>query len=412
MLQRALRVFLVAGFVPAITLWAQLTVSTLRGTATDQSGAVVVNAHLRVVQRETNLTREVDTNDNGDFEILDLPRGSYRMTATHHGFKTFVADNVVLVSSQVRRINVPFELGSAGVEVTVRADVEVIATETGKIQETFQKQRFEEMPLIGDGRTPDAVLISLPMIQNAGGVYSIQMAGQPVNQIQMGQDGHTNDGSTNQINNYHDIQEVVAVDVNNSDAFARVGYFDMTTKPGTNKLNVDLSYWHQTSSLGARDFFATTKPVAKAHTMVASVGGPIRKDKTFFYASYSGQRWPGGIFYTRNVPTNQMRASEFSELLSGNKPIIVKDPLSGNPFPGNVIPSSRFNPVSLKVQDGYLPAPDQGGAHDQARNFGYLFPYPGDVRWWDYVTWRVDHKLSEKNTIHCRLSMNLGKYIR
>src|SRR5258708_39993290 len=142
----------------------------------------------------------------------------------------------------------------------------------------------------------------------------------------------------------------------------------MTTKSGTNKLHVDLAYWHQNSSLGARDFFATTKPVAKAHTMVASVAGPIRKDKTFFYSSWSGQRWPGGIFYTRNVPTNQMRAGDFSELLSGSRPIIVKDPLSGTPFPGNVIPSSRFNPVSLKVQDGYLPAPDQGGPHDQARN--------------------------------------------
>ena len=61
----------------------------------------------------------------------------------------------------------------------MRADAAVIATETGKIQETFEKQRFEEMPLIGDGRTPDAVLISLPMVQNAGGVYSVQMAGQP-----------------------------------------------------------------------------------------------------------------------------------------------------------------------------------------------------------------------------------------
>ena len=306
----------------------------------------------------------------------------------------------------------PFELGAANVEVTVRADAAVIATETSKIQEQFEKQRFEEMPLIGDGRTPDAVLISLPMVQNAGGVYSVQMAGQPTKQIQGGQDGHTNDGSTNQINNYHDIQEVVAVAVNNSAEFARVGYYDMTTKSGGNKLHVDLSYWHQNSSLGARDFFATTKPVAKAHTMVGAVSGPIRKDKTFFYASYNSQRWPGGIFYTRNVPTNLMRTGDFSELLTQAKPVIVKDPLNGAPFPGNVIPADRINPVSLKVQNGYLPAPDQGGPHDQARNFGYLFPYPGDVRWWDLVTGRIDHKISEKNTIHGRLSMNWGRYIR
>jgi hypothetical protein len=228
------RFFLLAFSIQAVSLWAQLTVSTLRGTATDQSGAVVVNARIRVVHQETNLTREVDTNDNGDFEILDLPRGAYKLTATRVGFKTFVADNVLLESSQVRRINIPFELGAASVEISVRADAAVIATESGKIQQQFEKQRFEEMPLIGDGRTPDAILVSLPMIQNAGSVYSIQMAGQPTSQIQTGQDGHTNDGSTNQINNYHDIQEVVAVAVNNSAEFARVGYFDMTTKAGGN----------------------------------------------------------------------------------------------------------------------------------------------------------------------------------
>ena len=395
-----------------MNLWAQLTVSTLRGTATDPAGAVVVNTHIVVVQLATNLTREINTNANGDFEILDLPRGEYRLTATAPGFKTFVAENILLESSQVRRIDVALELGAAGVEVTVHADAAVIATETGKIQETFEKQRFEEMPLIGDGRTPDAVLISLPMIQNAGSVYSVQMAGQPVSQIQMGQDGHTNDGSGNQINNYHDIQEVVAVAVNNSAEFARVGYFDMTTKAGTNKLHVDLGYWHQNSSLGARDFFATVKPVAKAHTMVASAGGHIRKDKTFFYASWNEQLWPGGIFYTRNVPTNMMRAGDFSELLAGSKPTIVKDPLNNAPFPGNVIPTSRINSVSLNVQNKYLPAPDQGGPHDQARNFGYLFPYPGDVRWWYYYTQRIDHKISDKNTIHGRVSEQWGDYIR
>src|SRR2546429_697948 len=410
--ERLFRLMTLAAFAAASSLSAQLTVSTLRGTVTDPAGAVVVNAHITVVNSETNLTRELNTNENGDFEIVDLQRGAYRLTATHPGFKTFVADNVVLESSQVRRINVAFELGAANVEVSVRADAAVIATESGKISTTFEKQRFEEMPLIGDGRTPSAVLISLPMIQNAGGVYSVQFAGQPQSQIQTGEDGHTNDGQGNQANNYHDIQEVVAVAVNNTAEFARVGYFDMTTKSGTTKLHAEVDFWHQNSSLGARDFFATVKPVAKAHTIIANAAGPIRKDKTFFYVAYTAQRWPGGIFYTRNVPTSQMRAGDFSELLAGSRPVIVKDPLNNVAFPGNIMPASRFNEVSSKIQSAYLPPPNQGGPHDQARNFGYLFPYPGDVRWWDYITERIDHKISDKNTIHGRLSMIWGRYIR
>jgi hypothetical protein len=159
-----------AGLI-ATSNWAQLTVSTLRGTITDPAGAVVVHAKITASNQETNLTREVFTNGDGDYEIPDLQRGTYRLTATQTGFKTFVADNVVLESSQIRRIDAALEIGSAGTEVTVRENMAVIATETGKIQETFQKQRFEELPLVGDGRTPDAVLVSLPMIQNAGGVY-------------------------------------------------------------------------------------------------------------------------------------------------------------------------------------------------------------------------------------------------
>src|ERR1051326_4301477 len=144
---------------------AQLTVSTLRGTAVDQTGAVVVDAEIKVVGTETNLSRSVKTNENGDFEIVDLPRGTYRLTGAHPGFKTFVAENIVLESSQIRRIDVAFELGATGVEVTVQANIAVITTESGKIQTTFQKEKFEEVPLIGDGRTPDAMLVSLPLIQ-------------------------------------------------------------------------------------------------------------------------------------------------------------------------------------------------------------------------------------------------------
>ena len=155
---RLLRMCILAGLI-STSNWAQLTVSTLRGTITDPAGAVVVHAKITALNQETNLTREVFTNGNGDYEIPDLPRGTYRLAATQTGFKTFVADNVVLESSQIRRIDAALEIGSAGTEVTVRADSAVIATETGKIQEIFQKQRFEEMPLIGDGRTLDAVLV-------------------------------------------------------------------------------------------------------------------------------------------------------------------------------------------------------------------------------------------------------------
>ena len=131
----------------------------------------------------------------------------------------------------------------------------------------------------------------------------------------------------NQINNYHDIQEVVAVAVNNTAEFARVGYFDMTTKSGTNKLHVGPGFTGIRTLRWAR---ATSSPPSsrspRRTPSIANAAGPIRKDKTFFYVAYNAQRWPGGIFYTRNVPTNQMRAGDFSELLAASRPVTVKIP--------------------------------------------------------------------------------------
>src|ERR1051326_990708 len=133
--------FLFVLILSSTLMWSQLTVSTLRGTATDQTRAVDTGSEIKVIAASTNFTRSVTTNENGDFEILDLPRDTYRLTATRTGFKTFVDENVVLESSQVRRVDVAFEVSAVGGEITVHADAAVIATETGKIQEAFQKER-------------------------------------------------------------------------------------------------------------------------------------------------------------------------------------------------------------------------------------------------------------------------------
>src|SRR5574341_238805 len=105
-------------------LWAQLTVSTIRGTALDPTGATVVGVKITVVNLGTTIQRETVTNENGDFEVPDLQRGTYRLTAAHAGFRNFVADNIILESAQIRRIDVKLELGAVGTEVTVRADAQ------------------------------------------------------------------------------------------------------------------------------------------------------------------------------------------------------------------------------------------------------------------------------------------------
>jgi hypothetical protein len=382
---------------------AQTALSTIRGTAIDPTGALVVNAEVTLTNLATNLRRTAATNEAGDFEIPDIPRGTYRLVAAREGFKNYVADNIILESSQVRRINISFELGAVGTEVTVRADAAVISTDSVKLQSGVTNRQYEQTPWVGGDATfyASLMLSTLPNVQTAGSRWTVQFAGQPAAQVQQGMDGHTSDGIVNQIGNMQDQQEVSAVMGNNSAEFSRVGYYNMVSKSGSNEFHGRASYWHNNSALAARDFFQAQKPKALIHSLAGSASGPIRKDKTFFYASWNGQRIPSKSFYLRDVPTNKMRQGDFSQLST-----IIRDPRTGQPFSGNIIPPDRINGVSQNVLAKYLPAPNQGGPDALNRNYSFVFPYPGDIWRNDFIMQRIDHKVSEKNTVFARVATN------
>jgi hypothetical protein len=383
----------------------------LRGTATDPSGSAVPKAAISLVSIETNFTRNTVTDERGDFELPDLRRGTYRLTVTAAGFRPNITENIILEAGQIRRVDVALEVGAVGTEITVRADAAVISTESAKIQGGFSNQRFADAPWFADGRNPQTILSTLPLIQSTGSNYGLQFAGQSTAQVQTGMDGHTNNGAGGQVISVHDIAEVNSVPVNNSAEFARVGYFNMTTKAGTNRFHGRAFYWHQNSAFGARSFFDAVKVKNKVHIMHGALSGPIRRDKTFFYASWTGERFPGSSYYLRDVPTQKMRQGDFSQLLGRSSPITLRDPLAGAPFPGNIIPSNRQNATSLKVQEQYIPAPNLGSAETLASNYGFLFGYPIDAWHWDYFAQRVDHKISEKNTIYGTMRWNWISYL-
>ncbi|MBI4876352.1 MAG: carboxypeptidase regulatory-like domain-containing protein, partial [Acidobacteria bacterium] len=392
------------------TLMAQLTLSTVRGTATDPSGAVVPKAQIVLVSLDTNQRREAATNDNGDFEIPDLVRGRYRLTATGTGFKTFVAENILLEGNQIRRINVAFELGAVGAEVTVRADAAVIQTDTSRLQSAINTAKHFDTPWVGAEATldPSLFITTLPLISQTSGVWSSQWAGQSSNQVQQGQDGHTNDSAVNQINDILDTQEISVVTVNNTAEFSRVGFMNMITKSGANAFHGRASYWHQNSALGAREFFEDTKAKQLLHTVSVSGSGAAIKNKLFFYASANILKVPSKQFYLRSVPTERMRGGDFAQLLPRTA---VRDPQTGSPFPGNLIPASRLNALSLKVNEKYMPAPNRGGADALANNYGFTFPFPTDYALRKDFTQRVDLNVTSKNRLMVRTIENWGLYV-
>ena len=403
---------LLALLLVSASVWAQITLSTVRGTATDPSGAVVTNADIVLVNSDTNERHEVRTNGTGNYEIPGLARGTYRLTATSEGFKSFVADRVLVESSEVRRVNVAFEIGSTGTEVTIQAGAAVIQTDTAKVQTDVETAKHFDVPIVGGNQAfnPSLFITTAPLVSQTTSAFSSSWAGQNSSQVQEGQDGHTNDGAVNQLNNILDAQEVTVTTVNNTAEYARVGYLNLVTKSGSNQFHGRLAYFHQNSALGTRNFFEPKKAKLLTHTSSVSVSGPIFKNKTFFYASGNILRIPGKTFFTRDVPTDLMRQGNFSQLLAGGKPIVIVDPLTKIPFQNNVIPPNRINALSQIVNQNYLPAPNQGGPNALTSNFGYLSPYPDDYSLRRDFTQRVDHQLTDKNRLTGRLVEGHGYY--
>jgi hypothetical protein len=206
----------------------------------------VTNTNIELLHLETNAKRQVLTNESGDF-VPDLQRGTYRLTARAPGFKTWVADQIILETSQNRRINPTFEVGAVGTEVTVQAGAAVIQTDTAKIQAVVNTSKHFDNPWVGGMATldPSLFITTAPLVSQTSGVWSSQWAGHNSNQVQEGQDGHTNDNAVNQLNDILDAQEITVVTANNTAEFARVGYMNLVTKSGSNQFHGQAAYWNQ-----------------------------------------------------------------------------------------------------------------------------------------------------------------------
>lgn len=393
------------------TVSGQTDLGTIRGVATDQSGAVIPNVKIVLTNIGTGISREVVTGSQGDFEIPFINQGTYSLTATAPGFKSFTANDILMRARELRRIDPKLEVGTVGTEVTVTAEgAAVIATEGSQIAGGFDREEFVDSPL-SQSFFPQAYMTTLPNVQTPQGGWGLRFAGQGPNQIAQNMDGVTNDGANNLVQNMQDFEDLQVVAVNNSAEFSRVAQFSMVSKGGGNDFHGRIYYDLVNSALNARSFFEARKTPYKEHRGGANVSGPIIRNKLFFYGGYSLVRIPSQSFYLRDVPTDRMRGGDFSDFLNQANPVTIRDPLTGQPFPGNVIPQDRINPVSQRTQDLFIPSPNRGSANSTFNNFGFLHPYPTDLYRWDSITTRIDYMLSSKSQLFGRFINRLTPYV-
>ncbi len=395
--------------VLSLTSYSQEGLSTLRGTATDASGAVVPGVTVSAREVQTNVVARTATTDaQGNYEMPALKSGTYQLTATLAGFKTFVVDGILLQSNSVKRVDITLEVGEVATQVTVSAASAAIQTEEGKIGSDFKaEEQYASLPIPGNAFSGTwAVLAVLPDVQRESGDWgSPTFAGQGGSQIHMGQDGVKEETTNSQTVNMEAVAELKAVVVNNTADYSRVGYFDTITKSGTNDYHFDGSYYYRTSATAARGFFEEEKTPVIYHTFNLAASGPIIKNKTFFYALWNGERVPAHSFHLINVPTDAMRAGDFSALGT------IIDPTTGSPFPNNVIPDSRISGVAKQTQNLLIPAPNRGDANVPVNNFSWTHNWPDDQFNANVFMVRLDHQVSEKNSLYGRIQMYFPQYV-
>lgn len=347
------------------SLWAQATSASIFGTVTDASGAVIPNIGVTATNVETNFSRTASTDGVGQYSIKFLPLGTYRVEASGASFKKFVQDGVVLELNRAARVDPVLAVGALTETVSVTSDAPLVNTADATIGRTVDNREIVSLPLVN--RDVYSLLNLTAGVESSSSSNDFGYPGQRafINGASDGGTGSANfylDGGNNMANlrntgnpapNPDAVREFRVITNSYGAEFGRFsgGVIDVVTKSGTNALHGSLFEFIRNDKLNANTWSATSKPPLRRNQFGGSLGGPLIKDRTFYFGSYSGLRQRQVDFKNSAiVPTPLEREGNFSA--SATKP---NDPLTGQPFASGLIPASRFDPTAKRIQDQYVP---------------------------------------------------------
>jgi Carboxypeptidase regulatory-like domain len=381
-------------------LAAQVPTGNILGNVKDTSGAAVPGATVTVTNVDTGFTRAATTDAEGQYALRLLPLGNYKVDVTLEGFKTFTQSGIVLEVGRNARVDATIEPGGVSEVVSVVADSPLIESNTASLSRTVGQNDVLNLPLVNRD------LYSLLSI--TGGVTSNDNSnslGGPeqlttVNGSQKAQIGTVNfqlDGGNNTAGlrgtgnpapNPEAIQEFRVITNNYAAEYGRypAGIVDVVTKSGTNELHGAAFEFFRDESLNAKRWVppgvTAVKDPLDRHQYGAAGGGPFKKDRTFYFLSYSGLRQEET--YYRNsavVPTDRERAGDFSQSM-----IKPRDPLTNARFLNDIIPADRLDRAALTIQERYVPRANLPNNYYEVSR-----PDPLDT---DEATVKLDHTLS------------------
>src|SRR5437867_3148732 len=305
-------------------LAAQGVRATIVGRITDDTGAVVPGAKITITNIGTNDSRSVIVNDNGEYAIPQLAPGQYTLTAEYTGFNTVVRSGIVLETNQQARLDVVLKVGGLTEEVQVSAAAPLVTTESATIGNVVDQKKIVELPLNGRDYLQLAFLqpnvFATAQGSNLGFRGGLNIAGNSEVANQYILDGiDNNDETTNQPLHrpiLDAVREFKVLTGTYSAEYGRQagGQIMVTTQSGTNEFHGAAWEFHRDSGLDARNFFAPQKPSFRRNQFGGVLGGPIKKDQTFFFAAYEGQRRGQQEASLATVPSLAFKNGDFGSL--------------------------------------------------------------------------------------------------
>lgn len=406
-----------ASLLVSVLAYGQATVATIIGTASDASGSVVPGVQVIVTNQGTNASRITMTDVFGNYEVNNLPPGTYTVTANLAHFRKVQTSNIVLTSQQTVRIDIPLSLGSNVTEISVSA-IPVINSETPTIASTISSEALTDTATnlrstagtTGDSGVYNMINLLPSGYQSSGARWS--MYGSRGSEAYFNVDGISVNSAAygNYIGDaqpsFESIQEVHYNMVNNNAEYPQLVNVTTITKSGTNQYHGGLFWFNSNSAWNAVPYFSSSLGPDNKNDFGAFLGGPVIRNRFFFYGTYEGVRDDAPVTINPTVPTANMRSGDFSGLTNAStgKPLTITNPFTGKPFPNNAIPQSMFSAPALKWQQMMYPLPNWGNPDSPVANFrGKAF---SEINRNDEFDVRGDYIASPVNSLYVRYSFN------
>lgn len=376
---------MIPGCVLSLLRLAPATLSQTAGITdlvTDPSGAVLPGVTVWMVNQRTNIRNFVLAGDQGYYSFLRLSPSVYQLEAELPAFKRHVQADITLDVDQEARIDISMQLGQPTEVVHVLGEAPTLNSQNAAKGSVIYNQEIVDLPV--ESRDFSALVFltvgAIPEPEGGQGGYAIR-AGDAA--VRPSMDA---------------VQEFKVQTSNYSAEYGRrsTGVINVVLRSGTNNFHGSLFEFHRNSVFDARNFFDQEKSQLVRNDFGANLGGPVVRDKTFFFANYEGWYLREGVTRLERTPTLAEREGDFSSLLPGIK---IKDPLTGKTFPNNLIPKTQFHPVSLRILE-FFPLPNV-----QRGDFNYTSNRTDADDYHDCVV-KLDHHFGHADSLSVRYLYN------